>query len=68
VGGNMGFGLKSVRDFKKFGGRLGIIVIANASVDPSPSEKIAGAGISYVEAGALKYMGSTGMVTENAPA
>ena len=43
-------------------------MIANASVDPSPSEKIAGAGISYVEAGALKYMGSTGMVTEIAPA
>lgn len=43
-------------------------MIANASVAPSPSKKIAGAGILYVEGGGLKYIGSRGTVTEIAPA
>lgn len=43
-------------------------MIANASVAPSSQKKIAGAGILYVQDGALKYMGSNGMMTEIAPA
>lgn len=68
VGGNVGIGFKEAKDFKDFGGGRGIIAIANASVTPSPLKKIAGAGILYVEDGALKYMGSEGTVTEIAPA
>ncbi|HEU5406560.1 MAG TPA: hypothetical protein VFU48_02260 [Nitrospira sp.] len=68
VGGNMGFGFKKARDFKKFGGGQGVIVIANASVAPSPQQRIGGAGILYVQDGALKFMGSEGTVTEIAPA
>jgi hypothetical protein len=67
AGGNIGFGFAEA-DYKKFGGGKGVIVIANASVAPSPLKKIAGAGILYVEDGALKYMGSKGTVTEIAPA
>ena len=68
VGGNVGIGFKEAKNFKDFGGGRGIIAIANASVAPSPLKKIAGAGILYVEDGALKYMGSEGTVTEIAPA
>jgi hypothetical protein len=67
AGGNIGFGFPEA-DYKKFGGGKGVIVIANASVAPSPLKKIAGAGILYVEDGALKYMGSKGTVTELARA
>ncbi|MGH8583403.1 MAG: hypothetical protein ACREWG_11590 [Gammaproteobacteria bacterium] len=68
VGGNIGIGFKEAKDFKKFGGGKGVIAIANASVAPSPSKKLAGAGILYVENGELKYMGSNGTVTVIAPA
>jgi Transglutaminase-like superfamily len=67
AGGNIGIGFPEAH-FKKFGGGKGVIVIANASVAPSPSKKLAGAGILYVEDGALKYMGSNGTVTVIAPA
>jgi hypothetical protein len=66
VGGNIGIGFKEAKDFKEFGGGKGVIAIANASV--APSVNIAGAGILYVEDGALKYRGSNGTVTVIAPA
>jgi hypothetical protein len=68
AGGNIGIGFKKASQFGEFGGGQGVIVIANASVPPSPSKKLAGAGILYVEDGALKYMGSNGTVTVIAPA
>jgi hypothetical protein len=68
AGGNIGIGFKEAKDYKKFGGGQGVIVIANASVAPDPKKKLAGAGILYVDNGALKYMGSNGTVTEIAPA
>lgn len=67
AGGNIGIGFPDAK-YKKFGGGKGVIVIANASVAPSPQKKIAGAGILYVQNGALKYMGSNGTVTMIAPA
>jgi hypothetical protein len=66
AGGNIGIGFPQTSQFKKFGGGQGVIVIANASV--SPAQKVAGAGILYVENGALKYMGANGTVTVIAPA
>lgn len=66
AGGNIGFGFKEAKQFKKFGGGQGVIAIANAAV--TPSVKLAGAGILYVEDGALKYRGSSGTVTVIAPA
>lgn len=68
AGGNIGIGFPEAKQFKKFGGGKGVIAIANASVAPSPSKKLAGAGILYVEDGALKYLGSNGTVTVIAPA
>ena len=68
AGGNIGIGFREAKQFEKFGGGQGVIVIANASVAPSPSKKLAGAGILYVENGELKYMGSNGTVTVIAPA
>jgi hypothetical protein len=68
AGGNVGIGFPKARDYKNFAGGQGVIVIANASVAPSPAEKFANAGILFVENGALKYMGSNGTVTEIAPA
>jgi hypothetical protein len=68
AGGNIGIGFPEPKDYKMFGGGKGVIVIANAFVAPSPEKKIAGAGILYVQDGALKYMGSNGTVTELAPA
>jgi hypothetical protein len=68
AGGNIGIGFKEAKDFKEFGGGQGVIVIANASVAPSPSKKLAGAGVLYVQNGELKYMGSNGNVTVIAPA
>ena len=65
VGGNIGFGFPDAK-YHKFGGGKGVIVIANASV--APKRKITGAGILYVEDGALKYRGSNGTVTVIAPA
>jgi len=66
AGGNIGIGFPESKLFKTFGGGQGVIVIANASVPPS--QKIAGAGVLYVEDGALKYMGSKGTITVLAPA
>jgi len=66
VGGNIGIGFPEAKQFKKFGGGRGAIVIANASL--VPSESVAGAGILYVEDGALKYRGTNGTVTVIAPA
>jgi hypothetical protein len=66
AGGNIGIGFKKASQFGKFGEGQGAIVIANASVAPSVS--VAGAGILYVEDGALKYRGSNGTVTVIAPA
>jgi hypothetical protein len=64
AGGNIGFGFPEAH-YEKFGGGKGVIVIANASV--APTRNIAGAGILYVEDGALKYRGSNGTVTVIAP-
>jgi len=61
AGGNMGF-----RTASQFGAGQGVIAIANAAVAPSVNP--AGAGILYVEGGALKYRGSNGTVTVIAPA
>jgi hypothetical protein len=66
AGGNIGIGFKEAKDFKEFGGGQGVIAIANASAPPT--ENLAGAGILYVENGALKYRGSNGTVTVIAPA
>jgi hypothetical protein len=66
VGGNIGFGFKKASQFGKFGEGEDVIVIANASV--APTVNLAGAGILYVEDGALKYLGSKGTVTTIAPA
>lgn len=65
AGGNIGFGFPDAK-YKKFGGGKGVIVIANASV--APTQNIAGAGILYVQDGALTYRGSNGTVTVIAPA
>jgi hypothetical protein len=65
AGGNIGFGFPEAH-YKKFGGGKGVIVIANASV--APKRKIPGAGILYVEDGALMYLGSNGRRTCIAPA
>ena len=66
AGGNIGFGFKEAKQFRKFGEGQGAIVIANASV--APTVNVAGAGILYVQDGALKYRGSSGTVTVIAPA
>jgi hypothetical protein len=66
AGGNIGFGFKAAREFGTFGAGQGAIVIANASA--APTANVAGAGILYVEDGALKYRGSSGTVTVIAPA
>ena len=63
AGGNIRFRATKNKDF---GGGQGVIAIANASVAPSVNPT--GAGILYVEDGALKYMGSNGTVTVVAPA
>jgi hypothetical protein len=65
-GGNIGFGFRESVDFNKFGEGQGAIVIANASVEPTVN--VPGAGIMYVQDGALKYRGSSGTVTVIAPA
>ena len=61
AGGNIG-----IRTKAQFGGGQGVIAIANASVVPEADPT--GGGILYVEAGALKYRGSSGTVTVIAPA
>jgi hypothetical protein len=64
--GNIGIGFPEDSPIKKFGGGRGVIAIANASAPPT--ENITGAGVLYVEDGALKYRGSNGTVTIIAPA
>lgn len=59
--GNLG-----VNTFNQFGSGQGAIGISNAAV--SPTTNPSGGGILYVEAGALKYRGSSGSVTTIAPA
>jgi hypothetical protein len=49
-----------------FGGGAGVLGIANATT--APTSNPTGGGILYVEAGALKYRGSSGTVTIIAPA
>jgi hypothetical protein len=66
TGGNLGFGFIKASHFGTFGDGHGAIVIANATV--APSKNVVGAGILYVEDGALKFRGSNGTVTEIAPA
>ena len=61
AGGNIG-----IRTTSQFGGGQGVMAIANAAVAPSVNP--AGAGILYVEDGALKYRGTNGTVTVIAPA
>jgi hypothetical protein len=61
AGGNIGIGFPEDSQIKKFGGGQGVIAIANASV--APTENLAGAGILYVDAGALKYRSPNGFVT-----
>lgn len=46
---------------KAFGGGIGVIGIANANTVPSTNPS--GGGVLYVEAGALKFRGSSGTVT-----
>jgi hypothetical protein len=60
TGNNIGFGTSS------FGGGTRVIGIANATAVPSTNP--AGGGLLYVEAGVLKYRGSSGTVTTIAPA
>jgi hypothetical protein len=66
AGGNIGFGFKEARDLDKFGEGQGAIVIANASA--APTVNVPGAGILYVQDGALTYRGSSGTTTVIAPA
>jgi hypothetical protein len=61
AGGNIG-----IRTTSQFGAGQGVMAIANATVAPSVNP--AGAGILYVEEGALKYRGTNGTVTVIAPA
>jgi hypothetical protein len=59
--GNIGI---SVID--QFGGGFKVIGISNATTVPSTNPS--GGGVLYVEAGALKYRGSSGTITTIAPA
>jgi hypothetical protein len=68
AGGNVGIGFPKASQFEEFGGGRGVIVIANASLAPSPAQPVPGAGILFVEDGSLKYMGSNGTITVIAPA
>ena len=68
AGGNVGIGFPKASQFGEFGGGRGVIVVANASLAPSPTQTVPGAGILFVENGALKYMGSNGTITVIAPA
>lgn len=61
AGGNVG-----IRTTSQFGAGQGVVAIANATVAPTVNP--AGAGILYVQDGALKYRGSNGTVTVIAPA
>lgn len=60
-GGNVGFGT-----IDQFGSGAKVIGIANATTVPTTNPT--GGGVFYCEAGALKYRGSSGTVTQLAPA
>lgn len=66
AGGNIRVGFPEAKQFKKFGGGKGVSAMANASV--APSMNLLGAGMVYVQDGALQYRGSNGTVTVLAPA
>jgi len=55
AGGNLGINLNN------FGTGVGVVAIANAGTVPSTNPT--GGGVLYVEAGALKYRGSSGTIT-----
>lgn len=55
AGGNLGINLND------FGTGVGVVAIANAGTVPSTNPT--GGGVLYVEAGALKYRGSSGTIT-----
>ncbi|MDC2953395.1 hypothetical protein PO587_02875 [Streptomyces gilvifuscus] len=55
-----------VNNTTSVGGGVGVIAIANATTAPTTNPT--GGGVLYVEAGALKYRGSSGTVTTIAPA
>jgi hypothetical protein len=59
--GNLGIGVTSA-----FGNGVKVIGIANATTVPNADPS--GGGVLYVEAGALKYRGSSGTITTIAPA
>lgn len=61
AGGNVG-----INTATEFGSGVGAIGIANAGTPPSTNPT--GGGVLYVEAGALKFRGSSGTVTVIAPA
>jgi hypothetical protein len=61
VSGNAGVGTST-----QFGSGAGVIGIANATTVPTTNPT--GGGVLYIEAGALKYRGSSGTVTTIAPA
>jgi len=61
AGGNVG-----IRTSSQFGGGQGVVAIANATVAPTVNP--AGAGILFVQDGALKYRGPNGTITVVAPA
>lgn len=58
--------LSLLTDTKSYGGGVGVIFLANAGTVPASNPT--GGGILYAEAGALKWRGSSGTVTELAPA
>lgn len=61
AGGNLG-----VFTANQFGGGTGVIGIGNCTSAPNSSPT--GGGVIYVESGALKFRGSSGTVTQLAPA
>lgn len=66
AGGNVGVGFTRNSLYGDFGGGRGAIVIAGTPA--APTHNVAGAGVLYVENGALKFRGSNGTVSEIAPA
>jgi hypothetical protein len=61
VSGNAGVGTST-----QFGSGAGVLGMANATTVPTTNPT--GGGVLYIEAGALKYRGSSGTVTTIAPA
>lgn len=59
--GNVGIGTTN-----QWGGGVGVLALANAATVPTVNP--VGGGVLYVDAGALKYRGSSGTVTTIAPA